>query len=331
MKNTPNDKTLIDRRQCNLLLTASGMTYLLITMGGIVCLTGTAVGCPDWPGCFGQIVPPMQSDAIIEYLHRFIAALTSPLIIIAAIVGWRKYRATRWVSRPPIIAIGFLLAVIVFGALAVLRGIPPVIAVIDLGSALVVLALMIAATVVAFSHRHYPGLADRLAFTSPFAQLSLLTFGGVFIVLVSGVLVASSGSINQCLSWTLYNEPLALVDWQGWLLLGRRILAAATSVLIAATVFQAWRTQRGRHAVLRAATILGIVFLLESILGLFIVVMDSPIALWVINVATAAALWAMTVILVVLAGLELPITAGEQLEKMKPRRILSELSEHIGN
>ena len=80
----------ITRQHRYLLLTAAVMTYLLITTGGIVCVTESGLGCPDWPGCYGRILPPKRMDAIIEYTHRLVAALTSPVIIAAAIVGWRS-------------------------------------------------------------------------------------------------------------------------------------------------------------------------------------------------------------------------------------------------
>ena len=293
----------ITRKHCYLLLAASVMTYLLITMGGVVCVTESGLGCPDWPGCFGQIIPPMQSNAIIEYLHRFIAALTTPLIILAAIVGWRNARAIRWVSRPPIFAVALTFAVIVFGAFAVLTGLPPAVAVLDLGSALIVLALMLTATVVAFARRDNPALPDALSFRDPFAKLTLWTVGAVFFVLVSAVLVATSGSSARCLGFPLFNEPLVLNDLRGWLLLARRVIAVAGAVLIVAVAFQAWRTQRAQPAIVRAASLVGILFLAEATIGVLMLTGGFARFLLVAYVTAAAALWAMLVVLVVLAGL----------------------------
>jgi cytochrome c oxidase assembly protein subunit 15 len=301
-----SDKMAVAKRHCYLLLTASVMTYLLITMGGVVCVTNSGQGCPDWPGCYGQIIPPLRMDAIIEYTHRLIAALTSPFIIAAAIVGWWKYRPIRWVSRPPVIAVALLFAVVVFGAFAVLTGLPPWIAAIDLGSALLVLALLLIATVMAFSHHYNPNRPDRLWFHSSFAQLSMWTLVAVFIVLVSGVLIAKSGSIVRCLGWPLYSIRLIPVDLHGWLQMARFLIAGVASILIVAVVVQAWRTQRRQTAILRTAILVGVLFLAEMMIETLMLLDGFTIVLLVAYVATAAALWAFLVVLVVLAGLASP-------------------------
>ena len=291
------------RSHRNLLLAAAIMTYLLVTMGGIVCATRSTLGCPDWPGCFGRVIPPLESSAIIEYTHRFIAMTTTPLIIVAAVMGWRRTRSINWLSGPPLIAIVLTCAVIVFGAFAVLTGLPPILAAIDLGSALTVLALMVTATVIAFTPRTDRAPIHSLSFRSPFAKLTLWAAAAVFIVLVSAVLVARNGSLVRCLGWPLFNEPLILSDVQGWLLLARRLIAGGAVILIAAAVVMAWRTQQGQPGIKRAASLAGVLLLAEAVIGILMLTGGFAPFLLAAYVAAAAALWVLLVTLVVVTGL----------------------------
>jgi cytochrome c oxidase assembly protein subunit 15 len=245
----------------------------------------------------------MRLDSILEYAHRVMAALTSLFIVASAIAGWRKAGSIRWVSRPPVIAVALLLAVIIFGAMVVLRGLEPGLAALDLGSALGVLALMLTATVVAFVRHRDPALPDRLVFRTLFARLTLWTLVAVFVVLVSGVLVAADNSPVRCLSWPLFGRPLPLDEARGWYHLARQLLGAGASILVIAVVVGAWRRQ---GAIRRTALVVGGLFAIEIAVGALVLMVGPAVLLQVIRVAAAAALWALLVLLTVLAGLPSP-------------------------
>jgi protoheme IX farnesyltransferase len=286
-----------------LLLTASILTFLLIVMGGIVRVTESGLGCPDWPTCYGKLIPPPRLDSWIEYMHRLIAALTTPVILACAGVGWWKYRTLRWVSRPPLVAAGFLGLEIILGAITVLYELPPEIVAIHLGVALTVLGLMLTATVSAFSVGLNARVPDRISFTTPYMRLTWQTLVAIFIVLVSGAYVAGSASTKACQGWPLCNGMLFPVTLAQWIHMTHRFIVCLASILVLIVVFEAWRKQRSQTAILTAATLMGILFFAQAMVGALKTTRGFPVFLLGLHVATAAAVWASAVVLVVVTGL----------------------------
>lgn len=298
----------ITRRHSCLLLAASVLTLLLISLGGIVCVTESGAACPDWPGCFGRAVPPLQVQPIIEYLHRFVAALTTPIILAAAITGWGRAGPGRWVTWPPVVATIPLVAVIIFGALAVLRGLPPAVAAVDLGSALTVAALLLTATGVAFARRSDPDLPDRLSLSTPLARLAWTSVAAVFLIHVTGILTAGKGSLTRCLGWPIWR--LIAGDLPGWPQTARLGLALVAAAVVVATIGQAWRGRTEQAGFFRLAAMAGASLLIEMLLGLLLLAAGSSAILLILYVLAAAALWGLLVVLATRASLA-AAAAGE--------------------
>src|SRR3990172_8970502 len=196
----------------NVLVITAVFTVIAIAMGGILCVTQSIRSCPDWPGCFGKILPPLEISPILEITHRFMAGISGLFLLAAAITGLMRTRQLLWIMVPPVLTIPLVIAVSYFGAMVVLHGISPGWAAVDLGSALLVVLLIVAAAVFADAHRRDPDLPDRIKFSSPYTRLVLTTLIVVYGVLVTGVLVAGQNSFTSCLGWPVYSTTLYQID-----------------------------------------------------------------------------------------------------------------------
>lgn len=281
---------------------AALMVYVLVLSGGIVCITDASHGCPDWPTCHERWFPPNQVDSIIEYSHRLLTPLTLPFLIAAAVVSWRRYRSERWILIPTFGAIACLAVVVFFGALVILTGLPRGWAAVDLGTALVALALMVMAAS-GMSARFRSAEEDlRPSLTSGFSRLAMATTATVYSVLVSGVLVSRPGALMRCLNWPGVVGLGRPEDLFGWLYLARFALGLLASVLIVVLVVQAWKSQRHNPLLVRDTTIAGVLLAIATAIGVLMPTPDNGIVMPALSMATAAALWAVLVAVVMRSG-----------------------------
>ncbi len=69
-------------------LIALGALALIVLTGAGVRLTGSGLGCPDWPKCYGRTVPPLDTHAVIEYGNRLLTGFVGFAVIAASVLAW---------------------------------------------------------------------------------------------------------------------------------------------------------------------------------------------------------------------------------------------------
>ena len=277
-------------------------TYGLVIMGGLVRVSGSGLGCPDWPLCHGQALPfaQLHGTTLIEFSHRMVATLVSVLVGATAILAWRRYREQKWIFRPAMLAVGLLALQIVLGGLTVLWELPPTIVSVHLGNSLLLFAALITAAV--FTLRPWPadvasrGAHDRLP------RLALASLIGTYILILSGTVVAGTSADEVCRTWPLCNGQI--IPSGGTLPLinmTHRFIAGTIGLLILYTLIYALRTQRYVRPVKIAAAVAAILFAVQVTVGAVNIWLGFPLATDLLHLASAAAVWASMVVFAILA------------------------------
>ncbi len=285
-----------------LALTAAVMTFLLIVVGGIVRVTGSGLGCPDWPLCYGRLIPPLEFASIIEYSHRLTASLTSPLIVATTLVAWLRYRRATWIFWPSVVSLILLLVQVLLGGLTVVMELPPTIVAVHLANALLILALQVLVMVGAFRIHQRGGEAPTFSLEDPLTRLGASTAATVFLLLVSGALVTSTGADTACAGWPLCDGRVWPSGLLGQIHMLHRIIAALGGLMIMGWTWAAWQRRRERPPVAIAAVVSAVLVLAQILVGAANVLRGFPPALAGLHVATATAVWGSLILTLALSG-----------------------------
>ena len=269
---------------------------LAVTLGGVVRVTGSGLGCPDWPLCYGQVIPPWELAAWLEYVHRLSAAVSGVFVLLMVAAVYASFGPRSRAFLLAAVSGVFLLAQAALGALTVLSEIEPGWALLHTGVAAGLVGLLSLTA----AHLAPPAwLHDGL---QPGWNLNALRRAAValaavtFVLLLSGAYVTRSvGAPLACTTIPLCNVPPWDMAGPQWIHMAHRAIGAAAGVLMIAVAVHA---VAARHPGLAAtagfmAALLG----LQTTLGILNVTMRLPPEVRCSHLAAAMVFWSVAMLL----------------------------------
>ena len=299
-----------------------GFTYFLVLVGGLVRITGSGEGCPDWPTCHGQLIPSFDEHTLIEYSHRLTASVVSALLIALALAVLIWARQRRYII-PMLIAGGLLLVQIVLGGITVLFELPQPIVTAHLGTALALIGTIIVAAVLL--HQNTP-VAGSFKSAQRFARLALTTSILTYLLLLSGSNVRGTSASLVCPGWPLCGRDVIpdTVVFQVVFNLFHRGFAVLVGLVIVATIIYAWRRRREAPKQAGIALAAAICFVIQAGVGGLMVTLGSQGVeggyelTQGLHLGFATAVWGCTVALAAVAFRDLPAKTAVEPPAGKP-------------
>jgi cytochrome c oxidase assembly protein subunit 15 len=182
----------VEPRQFGALATASLVALCLIVLtGAAVRLTGSGLGCPDWPSCFHRrFTPPLAFHPLVEFSNRLVT-VALVVLLAATLLGALRRRPFRadlaWLSAG---LLGGVLVQAVIGAIAVYTKLNPYVVLLHFLASMVLVA--VAVVLVHRCRRDYQEAATRLV-PRTVVLGSRLVLALLGLVLVAGTVTTGTG------------------------------------------------------------------------------------------------------------------------------------------
>ncbi len=167
---------------------------LLMVTGGAVRLTGSGLGCPDWPSCYHhRLTAQLSFNPMVEFLNRLVTVLVtvvSGVALLAALLRSPRRRDLLWLAGG---LVGGVAGQIVLGGIVVLTKLNPY-----LVACHFLLTIAVVADAIVFFHRAGLGDAAEEQHAVPLVGPELKWLGSILVgvlglVTTIGTVVTGSG------------------------------------------------------------------------------------------------------------------------------------------
>ena len=261
---------------------------LIVFTGAAVRLSGSGLGCPDWPRCYGKVAPPLETHAVIEFGNRLLSGLVGLVAVAAGALAWRRRPFRRDLALIGLLLPLGVLGQAVLGGFTVRNHLAPGFV---MGHYALSMLILIAAAALAWRARYEPGERprsnDRLAVWS---VRGLLAFGALTIFVGTAATAAGphAGGAGT-------GDEIDRLEWKGaatldWTIQQHGRIATVLGIAAVAVWLLLWRRDADRE-VRRALTVTCVLLAAQGAVGGLQYNLELPAELVWLHVALAACLW----------------------------------------
>jgi heme a synthase len=263
-------------------------TFLLMAVGSATRVMNAGLACPDWPLCYGQLVPSAQMNlqVFLEWFHRLDAALIGfSAIALVGLAWWYRQALPKWLPWASLFALFLIVFQGILGGLTVTQLLRFDIVTAHLGTAFLFLSTLI---VIASALTPYQG-------TNTAGKLPLISLTATLLIYIQtllGGLVASRWALHQCFG---FNQLCTVMN--------SHIMGVVPSTLaILILIIFAKRTPALHPRLRKLANVAGVLVTAQILLGLATFRLHLQVEpLTVTHHAVGAALFSTLVALTVFA------------------------------
>ncbi|HWB55519.1 MAG TPA: COX15/CtaA family protein, partial [Gaiellaceae bacterium] len=258
----------------------------IVVSGATVRLTGSGLGCENWPRCGETFLPPEDYHAYVEFGNRVVGFAVGLTTLVAAAAAFRVPGMPRWLLWSAVALPFTVLAQGILGGITVVFELHPLIV---MGHFLLSLAALALAVVVALGAH---GLVRGRTAEAPLASswLALALVPAALALVVSGTLVTAAGPHSGGEEIPRFGNLLDAVHIH---IGATAVFGVAFLALVALLLAE---RRRARVELLLAGSILGLL-LLQMAVGEIQWREGLPWALVLLHVTIATAVWVCVVAL----------------------------------
>ena len=292
-----------------------------VTLGGVVRVTESGLGCPDWPLCYGQIIPPFSVPTMIEYSHRLSASVLSLFVAATTALAWVGFRNRDGdesggnvgngaiVIRSSIAALVLVIVAALLGGATVLTELAWWWRLFHLSIAELLLACLMVAVITGWNGRRAvssstPGTPVSKTGGTLTRNLIIAALIGVFALILSGSYMVGYGAGTSCGTWPLCRGTLFGEGAMAYVVhMAHRYIAAIVGLVILAAAAQVIRSLPDNGPARMAAMALIVGFVIQILVGAVVIWTAFGADYKALHLSVATLVWVAAVAMAILAFL----------------------------